>query len=66
MAISLGRPDGRHYDGGWAEGKQHGRAAYTNEKGKVRIGIWNNGHRKQWFMDDNDANMDGVDNERGQ
>ena len=42
-------PDGRKYEGGWLEGKQHGRATYTNNKGVVKAGIWENGKRKRWI-----------------
>jgi len=43
------RPDGRQYEGGWLQGKQHGTAKYTNATGKVRIGIWDRGKRLKWL-----------------
>ena len=42
------RPDGRLYDGGWHQGKQHGQASYTNSAGKVRFGTWEHGKRVEW------------------
>ena len=31
-------PDGRKYDGGWMDGKQHGVGYYTNANGIVQVG----------------------------
>lgn len=45
------RPDGRKYEGGWLDGKQNGRATYTNAQNKVRVGIWSNGKRMEWVQD---------------
>ena len=45
-------PDGKKYDGGWLDGKQHGRAIYTNSKGQVKTGEWDHGKRKRWINDD--------------
>lgn len=42
-------PDGKIYAGGWLDGKQHGKAKFTNAKGKSRDGIWENGERKEWI-----------------
>ena len=39
-------PDGRKYEGGWLEGRQHGIAHYTKNNGKVKKGIWENGKRQ--------------------
>ena len=43
------RPDGKKYDGGWKDGKQHGQGKYTNSKGVEREGIWENGKRTKWL-----------------
>ena len=51
ISLILHRPDGRRYDGGWKEGKQHGRSKYTNKEGVTRIGIWENGRRQGWVED---------------
>ena len=49
--VCLIRPDGRKYEGGWLDGKQHGKATYTNAQKKVRVGIWQNGKRLEWVQD---------------
>ena len=36
-------PDGRVYEGTFKEGQFHGEARFTSAKGKMRIGLWNNG-----------------------
>ena len=41
-------PNGRTYDGNWKLGKMDGEGTYTSEKGKVRIGIWQDGKRLKW------------------
>ena len=46
------RPDGRKYDGGWLEGKQHGQANYTNKDNVVKVGIWENGKRQRWLSNE--------------
>ena len=43
------RPDGKSYEGGWFDGKQHGRASYTNSKGLTKIGQWDQGKRIGWI-----------------
>ena len=48
LFVCLIRPDGRKYEGGWLDGKQHGKATYTNAQKKVRVGIWQNGKRLEW------------------
>ena len=39
------RPDGRKYEGGWANGKQSGTGTYTNAKGEVIIAEWKDGKK---------------------
>ncbi len=38
-------PDGRKYAGQWADGKQHGHGTYTNSKGEIIKGEWENGKK---------------------
>ena len=45
------RPDGKKYEGNWAKGKQHGRGVYTNRKGEIVEGEWNQGRRLDGFGD---------------
>ena len=59
------RPDKRKYDGGWLNGKQHGRSTYTNNKGVVRIGLWENGKRIRWLSEQPEAAADkGLNSEK--
>lgn len=39
------RPDGRKYNGGWLNGKQHGRGIYTNAKGEITEAEWAEGKK---------------------
>ena len=49
------RPDGRRYEGGWLDGKQHGKSTYINAKGVVKVGIWEHGKRIEWVDSGADA-----------
>ena len=33
-------------------GKQEGKAKFTNTKGQTRMGLWENGQRKKWLNKD--------------
>ena len=44
-ALQSYRPDGRKYEGEWANGKQSGKGTYTNTKGEVAVGEWKDGKR---------------------
>lgn len=41
----LCRPDGRKYEGGWHDGKQHGKGIITNAKGQSMEGEWKEGKK---------------------
>ena len=55
--LSIFRPDGRRYEGGWLDGKQHGKSTYINAKGVVKVGIWEHGKRIEWVDSGADANQ---------
>lgn len=40
---SLGRADGRRFEGFWENGKQHGKGKFFDEKGNCYSGTWVNG-----------------------
>jgi len=42
-------PDGRKYEGGWRNGKQHGIGTYTSASGKTKQGEWQEGKRLHWL-----------------
>ena len=45
------RPDGRKFDGGWKQGKQHGEGLYTTRAQDLKRGTWNDGERfGKWEM----------------
>jgi len=54
-------PDGKIYDGGWVDGKQHGKARFTNTQGKSKTGMWENGERKEWLKSDKSANNSAIE-----
>ena len=39
------RADGKMYEGDWANGKQHGRGTYTNQKGETKECEWREGKK---------------------
>lgn len=39
------RPDGRRYEGEWANGKQSGKGTYYNGRGEIINGKWKDGKR---------------------
>lgn len=45
-------PDGRKYQGGWKNGKQHGIGTYTSASGKTKQGEWSEGKRLHWLSND--------------
>ena len=42
-------PDGRKYDGTWADGKQHGVGTYIKADGTNKKGNWVFGKRINWI-----------------
>ena len=46
-------PDGRRYEGYWANGKQHGQGRYIVSNKEVKVGIWEDGKRIKWLEGDN-------------
>lgn len=42
-------PDGRKYNGGWHDGKQHGVGEYLTSKGETKYGEWKEGKRIKWI-----------------
>lgn len=45
-------PDGRKYDGGWLDGKQHGFGKYYSSSGEIKYGEWKDGKRVKWITED--------------
>jgi hypothetical protein len=46
------RADGRRYEGGWKNGKQHGKAKYFLPDGTLHVGVWEDGKRLKWVDDE--------------
>ena len=41
--------EGRIYEGGWKNGKQHGIGTYTSANNQKRKGEWKDGKRQGWI-----------------
>ena len=52
-ALLYVRPDGRRYEGEWANGKQHGKGTYTNAKGQRKEALWKDGKKDKWINSNN-------------
>ena len=52
LYIYIYRPDGRKYDGDWANDQQHGKGIYITANGEKKIGIWKNGSNEKWLYSD--------------
>ena len=44
-------PDGSQYEINWANGKQHGKWLFINDKGIEQEGIWENGKQHGFFIE---------------
>ena len=51
LVVTIFRPDGRKYVGGWLNGKQHGKGMYISPNGQKREGEWKDGKRVRWIED---------------
>ncbi len=45
MHYDINRPDGRRYEGLWANGKQNGKGMFTNKQGETIEGEWKDGKK---------------------
>ncbi|CAE7548069.1 spl-1 [Symbiodinium sp. CCMP2456] len=47
--------DGRRYEGYWSKGRQHGIGRLCNSQGAHRLARWENGERKEWLEEEQNA-----------